>query len=309
MRYKKILSFLLVVAVVASLWFISKYKDDYREEVVFNISFTNIPNSIILLENSKEVNIPVEIKASGFTLIWEKIFDHSIELDFNQNTYIRNDSLFFSSTKSIKNIRKLKSRTYELLDIDDQEIALEYKKYVTKKVPIINQIKTEYSNNYYPLVQPFFQTDSVVITGNDNKVNELDEFKVSVDSKIVVHDTLTTISVDLKDIDPELNFNPQELVLTIKATQVTEGKFDIQIELVNNKNDYDVKIIPDTVQLIFSSPVSEFEGIDINDFDIYLDYDKVDDLNISIIPEVKIKNDNIISYRISPSQVQVLTIK
>lgn len=309
MRYKKILSFLLVVVVVASLWFISKYKDVYREEIIFDISFINIPNSLILLENSKEIQIPLEIQASGLTLIWEKIFGHSLELDLEKNTYLRNDSLFFNSTKSLKNMRKIKSRSYDIVGVDDQELFLNFKKYATKKIPLKNSLTAEYTNNYYPLSDPFFNIDSVIITGNDAKVKELVVFDVKKKSKVIIKDSVTKFSIKLKEIDPELNYNPEEIELTYKATQVTEGTYDIKLKLINNSNDYEIKIIPDTIEVIFSSPVAKFETIDKEDFDIFINYDKVDDLNMSVIPEIRVKNSDVISYRISPSQVQILTIK
>lgn len=309
MRYKKILSFLLVVVVVASLWFISKYKDVYREEIIFDISFINIPNSLILLENSKEIQIPLEIQASGLTLIWEKIFGHSLELDLEKNTYLRNDSLFFNSTKSLKNMRKIKSRSYDIVGVDDQELFLNFRKYATKKIPLKNSITAEYTNNYYPLSDPFFNIDSVIITGNDAKVKELVVFDVKKKSKVIIKDSVTKFSINLKEIDPELNYNPEEIELTYKATQVTEGTYNIKLKLINNSNDYEIKIIPDTIEVIFSSPVAKFETIDKEDFDIFINYDKVDDLNMSVIPEIRVKNSDVISYRISPSQVQILTIK
>ena len=309
MRYKKILSFLLVVVVVASLWFISKYKDVYREEIIFDISFINIPNSLILLENSKEIQIPLEIQASGLTLIWEKIFGHSLELDLEKNTYLRNDSLFFNSTKSLKNMRKIKSRSYDIVGVDDQELFLNFRKYATKKIPLKNSLTAEYTNNYYPLSDPFFNIDSVIITGNDAKVKELVVFDVKKKSKVIIKDSVTKFSIKLKEIDPELNYNPEEIELTYKATQVTEGTYDIKLKLINNSNDYEIKIIPDTIEVIFSSPVAKFETIDKEDFDIFINYDKVDDLNMSVIPEIRVKNSDVISYRISPSQVQILTIK
>lgn len=309
MRYKKILSFLLVVVVVASLWFISKYKDVYREEIIFDISFINIPNSLILLENSKEIQIPLEIQASGLTLIWEKIFGHSLELDLEKNTYLRNDSLFFNSTKSLKNMRKIKSRSYDIVGVDDQELFLNFRKYATKKIPLKNSLTAEYTNNYYPLSDPFFNIDSVIITGNDAIVKELVVFDVKKKSKVIIKDSVTKFSIKLKEIDPELNYNPEEIELTYKATQVTEGTYNIKLKLINNSNDYEIKIIPDTIEVIFSSPVAKFETIDKEDFDIFINYDKVDDLNMSVIPEIRVKNSDVISYRISPSQVQILTIK
>ena len=145
--------------------------------------------------------------------------------------------------------------------------------------------------------------------GNDAKVKELVVFDVKKKSKVIIKDSVTKFSIKLKEIDPELNYNPEEIELTYKATQVTEGTYNIKLKLINNSNDYEIKIIPDTIEVIFSSPVAKFETIDKEDFDIFINYDKVDDLNMSVIPEIRVKNSDVISYRISPSQVQILTIK
>lgn len=107
MKYKSIVGFVLVVCVVATLWFISKYKDAYKEEVSLNISFRNVPNYLVLDTDYKQINLPVEIRASGFILIWKNIWV-SGRIRFSENTYARNDSLYFNSSQSIKKIKGLR---------------------------------------------------------------------------------------------------------------------------------------------------------------------------------------------------------
>lgn len=303
------MGFLLVVAVVATLWFISKYKDTYQEEVLFNISFVNIPKNIILNPSAQEIELPVVISASGFTLIWEKIFGHKVKLDFKESTYSRNDSIFFNFSKSIKKIKRSKTFAYEILSADDLEIPLEFNKFKSKKIPLINKVALEYTNNYLATKQPYFEQDSVIVTGNDDKVNSLKEILVTHDSKLVVEDSLTLLEVDLKELDANLRYEPRKVLLKVEAAQMTEGNIQVPVQLINTPPNVDVKVIPNNVQVIFSTAVSNFEKVNVKDFNVTLNYQSIKDLNISAAPTITVSNDVIVSYRINPKQVQILTIK
>ena len=309
MKYKRIIGFFLVVVVVASLWFISKYKDVYKEEVIFNVSFINVPNSLTLDDSSKQLNVPVEISATGFTLIWEKIFGHRVELGFKENTFSRNDTLYFNPTRSIKNIKRSNTLSYEILSADDLDIPIEFKRFKSKKVPVINKVALDYTLNYLAVKEPYFQIDSVTITGNDVRVNALQELVITRDSKLLIKDSLTTLEIDLKEIDRELDFEPPILSLRVEATQMTEGKINIPVRLLNVPVDQQVKLIPDNVQVVYSTAVANFNQIKAQDISVFINYELIEQLNIAVIPEIEISNDKIISYRINPKQVQVLTIK
>jgi hypothetical protein len=309
MKYKRIIGFFLVVVVVASLWFISKYKDVYKEEVTFNISFINVPHNLTLDATSKQLNVPVEISATGFTLIWEKIFGHQVKLDFKENTFSRNDTLYFNLTKSVKKIKRSNTLSYEILSADDLDIPIEFKRFKSKKVPVVNKVALDYTLNYLAVKEPYFQVDSVTITGNDVKVNALQELVITRDSKLLIKDSLTTLEIDLKEIDRELNFEPPTLNLRVEATQMTEGKINIPVRLLNVPSNLQVKLIPDNVQVVYSTAVTNFNEIKAQDISVFINYDLIEQLNIAVIPAIEISNDKIISYRINPKQIQVLTIK
>lgn len=309
MKYKSIIGFLLVVLVVATLWFISKYKDTYEEEVLFTVSFENIPNNLILNNDNQQIELPVEIKASGFTLIWEKMFGHSIGLDFEENTFSRNDSLFFNFSKSIKKIKRSKAFAYEILSADDIEFNLKHEKFKSKKVPLVSKVELEYGGNYQSIVKPYFSPDSVVITGNDAKVNSLNQITVLHDSKVMVNDSLTTLEVDLKEMDPALSYQPQRVSLIVKSAQMTEGKINVPVQIINVPSQNDVKVIPNNVQVVFSTSISNFNKVTEKDFQIIINYEDINDLNIAATPKITVTNNLIVSYRINPKQVQVLTIK
>ena len=308
MRYKKYIGFPLVVIAVASLWFISKYKDIYKEEINFNVSFINVPEDIIVNSTAAQMNIPVEISASGFTLIWEKTFGLGIHLDFKKNTYTRNDSLFFNPQKSVKNMKRSKELSYEILNVDDQEVFVNIKRFNSKMLPLKNDLVIEYSANFVSLRTPSFKTDSIMVTGNDDVVASLKEIKVT-GKPIVIADSLTTVTINLNEIYPNLKFNDSYIIMTIAATQMTEGSIEAKVRLINAPQDLEIKLIPENVVVVYSTPISHFDKIKDKDIEVIVDYNQIDDLNMAIIPAVNLLNENIASYRMSPKQIQVLTIK
>ena len=308
MRYKKYIGFPLVVIAVASLWFISKYKDIYKEEINFNVSFINVPEDIIVNSTAAQMNIPVEISASGFTLIWEKTFGRGIHLYFKIFTYTINDSLFFNPQKSVKNMKRSKELSYEILNVDDQEVFVNIKRFNSKMLPLKNDLVIEYSANFVSLRTPSFKMDSIMVTGNDDVVASLKEIKVT-GKPIVIADSLTTVTINLNEIYPNLKFNDSNIIMTIAATQMTEGSIEAKVRLINAPQDLEIKLIPENVVVVYSTPISHFDKIKDKDIEVIVDYNQIDDLNMAIIPAVNLLNENIASYRMSPKQIQVLTIK
>ncbi|MEO9954430.1 hypothetical protein [Nonlabens sp.] len=308
MRYKKYVGFPLVVIVVASLWFISKYKDVYKEEIEFNVNFINVPEDIVVNSTINQILIPVEISASGFTLIWEKTFGHRLNLDFKKNTYSRNDSLFFNPSKSLKNMKRSKEISYEILNVEDQEIPINVKRFDSKRVPLVNDFKIEYSSNFVPLREPAFTQDSVTVTGNDTAVAGLKEIRVA-GKPIIVSDSITSINVNLNEKYPDLRFENPNVALTIVSTQMTEGSIESYVQLINAPINLEVKLIPEKVTVVYSTPIAQFDKINDSDVRVIVDYKQVNDLNTAIVPEVRLNNENMISSRILPKQIQVLTIK
>jgi hypothetical protein len=110
-------------------------------------------------------------------------------------------------------------------------------------------------------------------------------------------------------MNPDLSFDPQQLRFIVEATQMTEGTINVPVSLINKPPDYKVKLIPDNIQVVFSTSVSNFNEITANDFLISVNYELIDDLNISATPQVELLNKRIVSYRINPKKVQLLTIK
>ncbi|WP_213522549.1 hypothetical protein [Nonlabens sp.] len=309
MKYKSFISFILVVTLVASLWFISKYKDVYKQEVIFKISFINVPHRLSLDDSSRQLSAPVEISATGFTLIWEKIFGHQVVLDFKENTFLRNDTLYFNPARSVKRMKRSNMLSYEILSADDLDIPIQLTRYKSKKVPVINNIALHYTLNYVAVKKPYFQKDSVTVTGNDSKVEALQELIITRGDQLTIKDSLTTLDINLKQIDPELDFEPQILTLHVEAAQMTEGKINIPVRLLNAPAYQQVKLIPDHVEVVYSIKVANYDQIIPEDISVSINYDLVKELNVAVIPAIEINNDKIISYRTNLKQIQVLTIK
>lgn len=171
-----------------------------------------------------------------------------------------------------------------------------------------SKIKTVYEDNYLPVVSPYFIPDSVVITGNDLLIKDLDILEVS-HTDVAIKDTLVIKHIDLVELYPDIKVEPSNVDYVIKSAVMTEGAFMVPVDVINNKDNVAVKIIPSEVEVVFNCKLQEYEMIDVTDFKAVVDYnDLSEDYNL-ITTDVKILSDKVSSIRFSPQQIQILVMR
>ncbi len=82
-----------------------------------------------------------------------------------------------------------------------------------------------------------------------------------------------TGTLNLLNETQTLSFRPTEVTLSLTAEQVTEKSFFVPIELLNTKDS--VRVFPDKIKITFAVPLSEFDNIKPNDFQLVADFSTV----------------------------------
>ncbi|WP_124979940.1 YbbR-like domain-containing protein [Nonlabens xiamenensis] len=305
--YHRTLGFVLITVFVSILWFVSRYKDQYRETLAVQIQWNNIPADVMSTEDDLIFEIPLKVQASGYQLIWSKLVGKSLSLDFNASTFERNDSIFFNPDTYKEVIQRELNSGFELVQTIDREYHLPLMRYHTRYIPLRVDQPLGFQANFINLGEPKISHDSIQVTGNNQKIKELDILTISANTKNI-SDTLTTIVYDLSEYYPDLRTIPPKVSMEVRAAKVTEGTLTLPIELLNKGSNM-VKIIPDQIELTYTITVENFLEVDPADFKAFVDYNNVSNNNQSVIPEIGVDSDLILSYRINPRKIQILTIK
>ncbi|WP_194852102.1 YbbR-like domain-containing protein [Nonlabens antarcticus] len=306
--YSKFFSFIAFTLAAAILWFLFRYNDTYVEDTTVKIEWSNVPVDIKLNEKSKKISVPIKVQASGFTLLWLNYAKAESTLDFKQFVKSSNGKMLYSPANSQSAINIAVGDNIKILEIDKKTIQLDFERFASKRVSLEKEFKLRFTGNYQQVGENQFDVEEVTITGNDDSVASFENLKIDIED-IEVSDSLVVHEIDLKKLYPKLNIKPQKVSYTIHAAQMTEGSLRIPITILNKPADAKVKLIPESVNVIFSSRLKDYDSIDASDFAVTVDMTGLTSGEASATPAIIFDNKYINEARVQPQSVQILIIQ
>lgn len=306
LEYKKLLSFTSFLLVAGLLWFVFKYKEVYTQRILVNLEWTNIPDDIKIKED-KIYYIDAELTGVGFNLLKSKYFAPSVKLDFTK--YVMIDSLYiFNPQSALVTLKEQLGSKFKVDYVVREPIQIELVKFISKTVPLRRRFAINYNSNLQPTEKPYFQPDSVLVTGNDLVLKDIQQLEVEIND-LVVSDTLFMKDIDLSELFDNVKISPSQVEYVVHSSVMTEGSFTIPINIINNNNNNTVKVIPSEVNIVFTCKLSDYEDIGVSDFVINLDYDILTKEYNLVTLNIDVLNDKVFSVRHTPQQAQVLLIQ
>ena len=80
LNQRKVKIFLLFLICSFLAWFISKLSETYTSNAVFDIEYTNVPDSLSLKQTLKK-QIDVKLRASGFQFLAFNFYNKKVKID------------------------------------------------------------------------------------------------------------------------------------------------------------------------------------------------------------------------------------
>jgi len=306
--YNKFFSFIAFTLAAAVLWFLFRYNNTYVEDTTVKVQWSNVPKDIELNPASIGVEVPIKVQASGFRLLYLNYGTVETTIDFETAVTSKNGELIFYPENSRAVINATVGGNIEVLEIDNNPISLGFEKFASKKVPLVKDFKLNFTGNFQQIGESAFNVEEVMITGNDQKVKELETLKVQLE-EVKIQDSLVVKEIDLKKLYPDLRIDPQTVTYTVRAAQMTEGSLRIPITLINKPIDAKVKLIPESVAVVFSSRLKNYDSIKAEDFEVIVDLKGLKSGETTAVPVVSFTNPAVNEARVQPQFVQILIIQ
>ncbi|PSR06483.1 MAG: hypothetical protein BRD49_00255 [Bacteroidetes bacterium SW_10_40_5] len=70
---------------------------------------------------------------------------------------------------------------------------------------------------------------------------------------------------------PNINYSHHKVQLTVPVNQITEGTFQVPVDVRSNVPEYKITIIPSKVKVVYQTTLNNFESIDTSDFQLYVE--------------------------------------
>jgi hypothetical protein len=288
---RRIIVFLFFVFISALFWFLNQLEANYETDIKYPVRFDNFPKNKVIAGNLPEY-FTLRVKARGFKILEYKISNtflpyvvdvSKLTLRFHSS---EKTSKFYTLTKFFEdNIESQIGSDFQVLKILPDTLFLEFTNMVTKKVPVVSDIKAEAESQYMIKGKIILDPDSILISGAKPIIDTI--FNVHTQSlKLGKLTDDYTDDVDLEQIkNIELSQNKSNVL--IKVEKFTEGSQRVDMKTINVPDSIVLRLFPSEITVNYHVGLTDYEKVIPQLFDFVVDFNDVksetNKLNIKLL--------------------------
>tara|TARA_R110002051_G_scaffold192723_1_gene261266 strand:+ start:15864 stop:16820 length:957 start_codon:yes stop_codon:yes gene_type:complete len=273
LKKRKIKIFLIFLFVSSLAWLISELSGNYSGSAVFEIVYTNSPDSLLFVGASQN-KIDVKLRASGFSFLRFNFGNKKIRIDVSKAQLKSGNYIVPKSVYQFQ-IEQQLPQSMELVSIyNDDTILLELYPLFTKKIPVISKLDVSLNQNYMLDTPLKISPDSILVKGPRK---ELDKIKSINTTAKEIADIADDFSEKLTLVIPAKTANvryfTKEVVVYGKVARFSEKIIEVPITVVNLPQDYEINIIPNSVSVLCKAKIDDLKQLKASDFTLIADYE------------------------------------
>ena len=266
---KKYIYIILFFFVSSTFWILTKLSEDYNSKLRLEIIIINLPNDYIIKKQNVN-STEVLIKASGFELFYNKLFQNKLILDLEEEKIIDNKLVIDFDKNKFKLKESLNSNT-NIGDFYPNQIIIELEEVLEKSVPIVlgNELKIK---SGYGLRNPIILfPDSIKVSGPLNEISKISSVSAFINTNINIENDYTADYEIVKNKNFTYEFLTGNAVFNID--RYSEKTIKIPIKVRGIPDSLELKLYPDKVDVSFQSSVKKLKNINKDDFIISVTFD------------------------------------
>lgn len=307
-KNRNIFIFIFFVILSSFLWFLNAVNKEHDTEMVIPYQFKNLPSKTKISKESA-AELTILIHGHGFNILREKM-EHvtlPVLIDFKD----KNNPIIFHRCEN--NPLKTYVLTKELVPFISHRFGSNLKVTGVKPDTLFFDIANNYSRKVPIIINPVYQLDPGYILSGKILSNP---DSVYVYGPKHITDTITAVyaemynlgnigQIDAKELKikpiKELSFSSSKVMLKFPVEKYTETSIEIPVSALFFPDSLEFKIIPPKITLKYKVALSQYDKIDLSNFEASVNFNKKK--NDMIVVEVNSTNPYIEITGINPISV------
>jgi YbbR domain-containing protein len=258
----------LVLAFAA--WVVTILSDEYNYNVKMVVGFTNRPvkRSFRALQSD---TVDARVEGSGWDMLFAKMNMDDNHLVINVKNLENHNFVLLSS--QLKTINEKRKANQQIAAFEPDTLYFDFSSLAVRRVPILVQYKVETKRQFTISGDLLMRPDYVTVTGPAEEINKIKYWKTDSLKVEDVEDPVDQV-VHLQPV-PESNMTifPKNVRVHIPVSEFTEKTVEVPVKLINNKNYYSVKMVPQKVKITFTVALDKYATTDERAFEAVADLD------------------------------------
>lgn len=289
----------LILAVLA--WFFFSLSNRYEYDVKTAVSFKNLPlNKAFNPLQSDTVTLTVQ--GTGWQLLFTKMRIYPKDVKVSLAPLQKRN--FVTFTNQLKKINLDYSTEQKIINVVPDTLYFDFTTRKVKKVPVRLLTKFTFIKQFGQSKDIILDPSEVTVTGPQSELDKISFWPSdTLIRKNINNDIIGNANLN-KSKEPNISVFPSQVQIKIPVEEFTEKSLNIPVKVINNREYYNIKLIPEKVKVIFMVPLSLYENINEDDFEATVNFDlwKID--NMHQLPVVIKKRKAYLKFRrVEPNQL------
>lgn len=303
----KIRVFLVLLFLAAIYWFFTSLSEKYTYLASYSINYTNIPENL-LFQNTPTKNLQVQIEATGFEILGNKINTRELQFDLSKFTYLGDYKYYYSPNNRLHIVQK-QLKDVKLIHFNKDSIIVYLGNLKTKKVPIVSDVELNFKPGFKLTADLLIEPDSILIKGPEKSIDSINFIKTINSQRNEINSDLN-FQIDLlvpNNTGKELTFETTKVQLKGGVAKYTEGTMELPIKLPTLPEGVKLELYPKVANVKFEVSFDNYQKIDTSSFKLTCKYPETDTIKNEVLELFLSKKPNFVKeYSIDPEKVTYL---
>lgn len=305
---KRIVAFLVCLLIATVLWFLNALSKDYSTTIAFPVKYVEAPHNQFLA-NEPPQKLDLKVNAHGFTLLRHKLSLSFSPIVLNLTNITRDaenseEGFRVNTSSLIRRISNQVSNEITINDIQPEILRIKLDSLKTKMIPVKGNIELSFKPQFNLKEAVILNPKEVKITG---PAAVLDTVYILFTKKETFEKIDSEVEKVLEVIYPEnTTISPEKVTLTIPVEKFTEKEIKIPVQIRNKPDSTNIKLFPSEIELTVLVGLSDFESVQSSNFDVFVDFEKIDPNSESLKVTVQSNASHLKIIRYEPEIVEFL---
>lgn len=261
--------FVTCLLLAMAAWVLTTLSGSYHFTVKQAINFKNAPQRRAFKALQADT-VEVTMQGTGWQMLFSKVntYTHPVTIDLHTLEH----SNYIALNTQIAQINKTTDAQHRIIAFTPDTLYFDFTNRVVKKVKVEPVLEIKYQQQYEESGKIQVKPAFITINGPGNVIQNIKTWKTDTLRLNNVNDVIST-TLPLQPVkEGNISIYPKNVQLRIPVEEFTEKTLRIPVKLVNNPHYYNVKVIPQYVNITFTVPLSRYTEVDEDFFEANADF-------------------------------------
>lgn len=269
LKTKEFKVFLLFFVLSFFFWVFTKLSGSYTTTVPIAVEFINIPNDKYVKEEA--IQLKVEVETSGFRVLQQLLATPKMTIDLAKSLQKKGDNYTIETSTLNRKIKDKIGIFSKIKNISPEQLEIAVVSYEEKKLPVLLDTTIVFREGYDLLSSMRISPDSIKVFGPKTTLDTLTAIRTE---KLKLEDVYEDFSQQLAVRKTPNNLKYDLDVVTVygDVDEFVYKELSIPVEIINMPKNAEITIFPKEITVSFKSPISMYNKISSQDFEVIADF-------------------------------------